>query len=301
MILFQSLNFSELREDKKSLYNSLLYPIKNLFDEDLKRIFALAAIQEKTPIGLIVARIYPYSKEAHLVSFFVSPSFRGKGIGKQLMQKLLERLTPSISLFELKYKESEENLLALEKILKKSGWHPSTTLTERYFFDQYSFHPKWFFSPFPTLSESFTIFDWADAKETDIETAKALERNIPPLAQYSPFDTQYSFERLNSLGLRHLNQLIGWMITHRTSPNTIRYSAFYLLPEYRGSGAALCLLKESIRRHLSNEITTVGMMEINLRFSSPDWIKFIQKRLAPFAFRRENVKLAHFLLSDFTA
>lgn len=297
--LILPLDIANLLSPERALYEKLLYPAKiRLFEEDPRKVFALAALVHGEPKGLIAALIYPHSKEAHIVSFFVSPPFRRQGIGEKLMQKLLEILkASSISLFELKYNGWEEGAIPLEKILKKSGWQSPQVLTERYFFDQHSFHPAWFFSPYPLLPKDFSLFRWEDVLESDIEMAKTLERSVPAVAQYSPFDENLPPEKLNSVGLRHLGKLVGWMISHRVEPKTIRYSAFYILQEHRGRGVAIALLKEAIRRHLSNEIDAVGLMEINVCFSPPYWMKFIKKRLAPFAFRQDAVKLAHYLLS----
>ena len=55
-------------------------------------------------------------------------------------------------------------------------------------------------------------------------------------------------EPCNSLGLRSDNEVVGWMITHRTRPDTIQYTSLYVEPAVRRRqpGIGMALLAKSI-------------------------------------------------------
>jgi len=89
-------------------------------------------------------------------------------------------------------------------------------------------------------------------------------------------------EYTNSLGLRYKKEVIGWMITHRIAPDTIRYTSLYVDPEYQYKGPSIRLLIESMVLQTRSTIKW-ALFEINLDQINPSWYKFVQKRLAPYS------------------
>lgn len=299
--VYTSVDLPSLPPDKRHLYTPLIYPnIYDLFDPLLSRsgqVITIGAYLKDQPVGLISAFAYTAAREALLASFYVDPAHRLKGIGTQLMVQLLEKLhNLSVSLAQAQYEGWESTVLSLETLLAKTGWNPPKPLLRQYYLDQFSFHPPWYFSPFPSLPLTCQIFPWEEASAADLKEAKEWVSKMPPLTQYSPFNSDLPFERLNSLGIRHKGNLAGWLITHRVEPRVIRYSAFYLSSILRGTGAAIYLLKESIRRHLQAEIATKGMMEINIQNSPPSWLRFIETRLASSAFLIQEIRSTYRVL-----
>lgn len=269
------------------LYEPLIYPKTYPLFED-EKVLAIGAFIDEQAVGLITCFAYSHAKEALLASFYVDLPYRNQSIGTKLMNHLLATLKErEIKLLYFHYSTPNPTL---ERILNKSGWKEPRLLTRRYFLDQYSFHPDWYFSPYPLLPSEFSLFPWSEAKPEEEELAKRLEQHN---LQTTIVDSKFPIDTLTSLGLRRKDQLAGWIVNHRLEPKLLRYSAFYLLPEIRGVGPGIYLLKESIRQHLKNEIDLVGMMEINFKFASPSWIRFIKNRLAPYAFKIEDTNYAY--------
>lgn len=242
-------------------------------------------------LGTVSCYLFLGANEALLKCLQVTPERRHQGIGAKLMEHLLSYLKSlEVRILTFQYNAYEESAPFLEKILKKTGFAPPQILMRRYFLDQYSFHPDWYFSPFPLLPTDCTLFPWSEATPEETEIAKSWVRNNPALFQISPFDNPHPIDPISSLGLRCQGKLAGWMINHLVTPKLLRYSAFYVTPEIRGLGPALCLLRESIRRHLQNQIDLEACMEINFKHSSSSWLRFIKTRLAPFASHHEDVK-----------
>lgn len=270
-------------------WEKLIFPPFKINPEDI--CIAFAAYENGTAVGLIASFAYPLINEAFVASFFVTTAHRNKGIGSQLMTKLLEHLKGmGIKLLQMIYSDAYETMPFLEKILRKTGWASTPkVILRRFFLDKYSFHPDWFFSPYPVLPQDFSLFTWKDASKEDIELAKAWEKGNPLIALYSPFNTKYPISEFNSLGLRWNGVLAGWMIVLRQDPKHLLYSGLFITPELRGLGPSICLLKEAIRRHINQEIETVGVVEINRDVSPPYWYRFIEKRLAPYSCKIESV------------
>lgn len=263
--------------------------LQKILPKDKKDALVFAAFDSNVPVGSITTYVYPAIKQALLTSLEVLPGHQRQGIGLKLVQHLVDHLKNlEFRLLNFQFMECPK----LEKILKKTGWEPSTLLMRRYFLEHKTFTPDWYFSSEPTLPKDFSLFLWKFARPKDIEIAKTWERQNPQMSQYSPFDDKHRFDPATSLGLRYKGKLVGWMVNHRLNPKLLRYSAFFVLPEIRGIGPAVCLLKESIRLHLADTLDMEGMMEINYKLSPPRWLRFIENRLAPYAFRHEDMHYA---------
>lgn len=289
MIQIQQVDLQKQSAEFEKLY----FPPIKVNPEDTA--IAFAAFNGEEPVGLICSFAYPFIREAFIASFFVIPSYRHQSVGSQLMIKLLDHLKGmDIKLFQINYSDKTPETPYLEKILQKTGWAtPPKVILRRFFLDKYSFHPDWFFSPFPTLPQDCSLFTWKDASKEEIEQAKAWESGNPLLSLYSPFKTKYPISDFNSLGLRHKDQLAGWMIVQRPDPGHLLYSGLFIVPELRGLGPSICLLKEAIRRHINQEIDTVGVVEINKDISPLYWNRFIEKRLAPYSSQIETILSAY--------
>ena len=56
--------------------------------------------------------------------------------------------------------------------------------------------------------------------------------------------------------LLHHNTPVGWLLAHRTSPSSVRYSSLFVAPPHRGRARALALLAEGFRRQHAAAIPT---------------------------------------------
>jgi GNAT superfamily N-acetyltransferase len=292
-VSFQQVDFLNLSAEMGLKLEKMGFPPPQIDPGDMP--VAFAAFINSELIGLIHSSVFPNIQHASIVFFLVDPAHRNRGIGSRLMAALLEHLKSlNIKVVRISYIDNNNSIPALEKILQKTGWAtPPKILLRSFFLDQYSFHPDWFFSPFPALPQDYSLFLWKDATPEDLQQAKEWEGGNPLIALYSPFNTKYPIADMNSLGIRYKGHIVGWMIVQRVNPKLIIYSGLFIIPEHRGIGPSICLLKEAIRRHLNREIDTVAIVEINEEVSPSYWNRFIEKRLAPFAFQVETLFLAY--------
>jgi hypothetical protein len=58
------------------------------------------------------------------------------------------------------------------------------------------------------------------------------------------------------LALLHHGTPVGWLLAHRTGPNSVRYSSLFVAPDHRSRARALALLAEGFRRQHAATIPT---------------------------------------------
>jgi hypothetical protein len=88
-------------------------------------------------------------------------------------------------------------------------------------------------------------------------------------------------EPLNSLGLRGMDGVVGWVITHRIAPATVRYTALFVDERVRRLGHGIALLAEAMRRQMGalgdDSVGTFGVWLHNAPM-----IRFVRRRMAPY-------------------
>lgn len=233
-------------------FDSLTFPsIKQRWQGTKQRGYlgGVAAFIAEEMVGLILVELLPQSAE--VISFFVAPPFRDRGIGSQLLihlEKALIKLNcPQI---DLKYRVSELTTSALEPILQQQGWQSPKTdfLITKATIEALSQAPWVYKYPLP---KQFTVFPWVELTKADKESI--LKRKAYPDV-LSPFSDDPRLEPLNSLGLRYQGEVIGWTINHRIDPDTIRYSVMFVEEKFQRMGRGFSLLTEAVKRQISSSI-----------------------------------------------
>jgi len=202
-------------------------------------------------VGFAVAVLLP-SGDAELLSLFVLPPCRHQEIGTRLLhavgQVLKEQQCRQVSVI---YEVTPLTTAALEPMLHKLGWQPPQlafllmdTTMER--IKQAPWLEKYPLSDF----SGGDVFPWGDYAETDRQQVDLLEWE----PELSPFRDPERLERLNSLGLRYREQLIGWIVTHRVALDQIRYSSLFVAERFRTKARGISLLSAAIRLQIASPV-----------------------------------------------
>jgi uncharacterized protein (TIGR03032 family) len=215
-------------------------------------LVTMATAHQGQFVGLALAEVLPAGDTARVLSLFVAPEHRRRGVGAAMLAHLERALIrEGCTRVTLAYRTNWPSVPAIERLLQKRGWSaPQTrmlickTSTERIaeasWLDQAS------------LPDGFTVFPWSELtpqEREEIQRRQEAEEWYPRVL--TPFQEEERQEPLNSLGLRHQGQVVGWMITHRSAPDTIQYTSLFVQPELQGQGRALPLLVEAIRRQVA--------------------------------------------------
>jgi hypothetical protein len=136
---------------------------------------------------------------------------------------------------------------ALERVLAKRVWSEPVMLqlickTDERVLEWRATKMEWLFEP-------FELFSWIDITSKDRETilrTQAETHWIPD--DLVPFQYEKDFEPLNSLGIRYHGEPVGWMITHRVAPDTIRYTCSFIRADLQGRFRIAPIYREAILR-----------------------------------------------------
>ncbi len=237
-------------------------------------------------IGFALAKIE--ENHAELTSIMVAEKHRRQGIGKALlteMQNILAKAGSGIFLFN--FDKSTPSGEALTKMITSLGWIAPTLHVIRYHFDAYAFDPDWIHQLDP-LPPEIHIFPWKKKSVQDsfwIDYLRDQGRFHPSV---NPDSNAAKIDYPTSVGMRHNDTLIGWSITHRTKPDTIKYSSLFIDHFFTHTGYGIRLLIESIRRHKELPVPR-AIFEINIQSIDRTWGLFIKKRLLPLADKIEKI------------
>ncbi len=198
-------------------------------------VIAIAAHQDQQPVGLILAERRASGPSAEILSWVVRPRDRQQGVGTALLQYLEQTLIArGCSVVELAYVTGHSTTPQLEKILQTEAWsvpRPQMLICQTTM--EKVQHAPWLQKRWRKdyLSDRYTLFPWREITAADrqkLQQTQATQPWIPP--DLVPFDYEEKFEPINSLGLRYQGEVVGWLITHRTKSDTIRYTCGYTHP-----------------------------------------------------------------------
>ncbi|WP_075883336.1 GNAT family N-acetyltransferase [Candidatus Protochlamydia sp. W-9] len=267
-------------------------PFFNQFSAQEGYLVPCAAFVENEMVGCAVAQVFFINQTAQLYSLFVKEEFRKQGLGFALFQFLENDLKQEnkIYAFGFEYEKNDLFTPAIEKILSYQQWLPPKLYLVRCHFDAYTFDPPWIHLP-TRLPSTFKLFSWQELtlKEKEYIQYKAEQGQFLP--SLSPFKEEEHVHLGTSVGLRYLDTIIGWCITHSDNLNTIRYNTLYIDHAFLHSGYGIQILNESIRRHKRLPIPQ-AIFEANIEEIDRSWLRFIKKRLIPLSYRVERLKWA---------
>jgi cytochrome P450/GNAT superfamily N-acetyltransferase len=237
-----------------SLYESFTYPYYRAKLQAIEPegfVVAIAANSDLgEPIGLALAEIGQDSKFALVLSIFVKPNYRSQGIGTTLLIRLGEELAiRGCTEAKLRYVTGKPTTPALESLLTKCNWaHPQfnflvckSNLTN-------ILNAPWMHKEY-RLPPSFTIFPWGEMTSEERQTIQQEQEANPWIPDFHVPSTHETdnLEPLNSLGLRYKGQVVGWILTHRIAPDTIRYTSMFVRQDLQKMARGIALLVNAIR------------------------------------------------------
>lgn len=246
------------------------------------KIIAFEATFNKVPVGLAVACILSDILMGEIYSVYVDPHYRNQRIGSLLFARLKEEFKiHKCTYVNLIYPAKSTTTPFLQKILQNQGWKDNGRFIIRCLFDGPIFNPPWLQKNYEFPSE-IEEFPWSELNEKEKEFLKHQESQLTFPRYISPFGQNPSqIEHINSLGIRYKGKIIGWMITHRISQDTIRFSALYVQKEFL-KRSWIKLLVDSINRQKKSSVRW-ALVELNLNLIDNSWLAFANKKLIPYA------------------
>ncbi len=214
-------------------------------------LLGLSAMADGVMVGFAIAERQA-DGGAQLLSLKVAPLWRRRGIGTGLLQRLMMCLArEGIAPLRLRYRASTEISTCFEPILGRLGWSP----------------PRTDFILLEGRSHQLAAIDWADRFPFNApyglqtwhelsaqQLAQAAALDAP--AELRPPADPRGLDPAISVALLHNDTPVGWLLAHRTSPSSVRYSSLFVAPRHRARARALALLAEGFRRQHAAAIPT---------------------------------------------
>lgn len=260
-------------------WGSLVFPRLDQRAAELRApLVAVLALAESGPVGLALAQLLPEQRAAEILSCFVLPEHRGRGIGRRLigsMERALAR--QGVATAQLAFRDAWSGTPALRRILDQRGWEPPQPRlllgksTQKLFADA-----AWLDRA--RVPPRFSIVPWMAVTEAERAALRETQGEQPWYPELlSPFQLPERVELLNSLALRRDRDVIGWIITHRLDQRTIQYTSLFVRPPFQRR--AVALLAASIRRQQASDLP-FGIFQVAL--DNAAMARFARRRLAPY-------------------
>jgi GNAT superfamily N-acetyltransferase len=242
---------------------------------------AVKATVSGVPIALaLVSLPVTGHGEAELLSIFVDPRVRRRGIGFGLMKATTEFIAhDGFSSIRSVYMTGKPNIVAVEKIFWMQGWCPpdARMIVLRITTEDFERLPFW---EWPGLRTPFRSELWIDVTDAALDALRRDDESEP----WIPDDLKpwrVPKERCHpetSMALLRDDDVVGWVLTEKVGPDLLRYTNSYIRPEFWRRCHLMRLWKESFTRMLGTEFTTATLTS---HARHPNMVGFIKRHIVP--------------------
>lgn len=243
-------------------------------------LLGLSAMADGAMVGLAVAERLP-DGSARVLSLKVEEAWRRQGIGMGLLRHLLLFLAKEeIHRVSVRYKATALTSAALEPVLLRLGWSAPHTdfallegtaevLAAAPWADRHPLSPPYRLQPWLEL---------ASAPDAGPQLQRLAQQLGAPPELLPPLEP-HGIEPGVSLALLHDEALVGWVIAHRVTPTTLRYSSLFVAETHRGRARGPALLAEAFRRQQQQAIPEARAA---IASANTAMLRFLRRHLAPY-------------------
>lgn len=238
--------------------------------------------------GLASVEYLPGSYLARVAAVVVDPSLRRRGIGTALLSACEQMVAAAgARQIEAWYDAQTGDVEVVHGLFRKARWEaplPGMLMVQA---TRRVLEAPWAKVKATAGDE---VFAWSTASAQELEALRG-ETWFPPAL--GPFLNE-PYEPINSLGLRREGRVIGWMLTHRMGPMTVRYSRLFVHPDHRIHARGIHLIVEAVRRQDQAGLPfgTFGVRSDNLSMR-----RFVERRMTPWV---ESIKEGIYVVKRLT-
>jgi GNAT superfamily N-acetyltransferase len=237
------------------------------------------------PIGLALAEqpLQPDDSGAttpEMLSVFVRPEHRGRGVGTALVERLEAELrNRGASEVKAVYMRGGPGIPALERVLARRGWSaPEVRTVTLRFTPEGARATPWYGRG--RLAPDEAIFPWTEltAEERDALRRSQAETGWIPAGLEAWEHDRHGFDAVSSVGLRKGGRVVGWVINHRVTDSTVRFTCSFMRKDLGRRGRILPLYTAALER-----LRESGCAECLFitPVAYPNMVNFVRERCAP--------------------
>ncbi|MGI8743217.1 MAG: GNAT family N-acetyltransferase [Bryobacteraceae bacterium] len=275
------LRLQYLNSETQAEFQHMTFPLfRQVLSTHNPLALAVGAYVSGRPAGLALG-FQPTSDKVDLLSLFVEPPYRREGIGAEMLRA-----------FESESERRGANRVAacytadlsrgdeLGMLLSRSGWlepaprmlvcHAGKKIVTAPWIAKYR------------LPSKFAVIPWPEITAGERQALERRRAQIPETLFPLDWEVErYPLESTNSIAIRSAGELSGWLITHRLSQDTVRYTCAYVNANLQRLAVGVGLIIEAIER----QVTALGP-ESRAIWATPfkyaAMIAFIRRRMAPY-------------------
>jgi len=229
---------------------------------------AIGAISEGEIVGLVLAEFSeaPKQKTPELLSIYVNPETRLKGVATNLLKALEEEVQyAGYEQISVVYMSGRKGTDALERLLKRCHWkEPETRMVSVKFTPESLKEAPWLNKY--KLNSYYEILPWADISIEEKGEIWDSQKNKPWIPEdLVPWKhDQEEFEPITSMGIRYKGEVVGWVINHLIEPQILRYTCSFIRKDLSRLGRILPAYSESF-----NRISLLGAEQMQCCYTTP--------------------------------
>jgi GNAT superfamily N-acetyltransferase len=228
-------------------------------DERAVQPVAIAATIGEEPAGLLLAEVSldgedggRSPRDPEMLSLYVKPEARGQGIATALVERLEDCLRrEGHSRVRVVYMTGKPAIEWVERILRRRGWsEPATRSITVRFTPEQALETPWFGKARP-LGGEYEVFPWQELTTEERARLILSQKLAPWIAKgLEPWKHDaHGFCEISSLGVRHEGEVVGWVVNHRVSFDTVRFTCSFVRKGLlRRQGRSMPLFRTSIER-----------------------------------------------------
>lgn len=260
-----------------------------LREEQHASIIAGAASCCGYPAGLILAETMADNQTGRILSLFVAPRFRNLGFGQALLVFAEDKLQEKgCAKLEISFIDDRNSMSALKCILSKCGWDEPKLDKEINLVDIFSLMKEGWVEKYH-LPADYTAIPWYE-----ISPAKLAALKMPNHIFYPGFAAPFKEHALDphpasSFWLYRQEEIVGWVITRQTAPDTLYYDTLFVREDLQNTGRGVQLLAEAFKAQYRAEIPFATHVVLHTAgYANQPLIRFTERRLKPFAVKTDT-------------
>ncbi|MGK0186198.1 MAG: GNAT superfamily N-acetyltransferase [Verrucomicrobiales bacterium] len=276
------------REAAEPLQHMTFPSYKNLLNPEATfdfEIIPIVAIENNDIVGLALTAM-PIAegdtRDPSLLSVFVDPASRHRGIGTQLVAAcgatVAERGGKTVA---TKYVDSKPGIRHFEKIMSKCGWDDPISRMLVIKCAQKVLEEKAPWLRRRKLSPKFEVLDWVNVSEEQREEIKRSHAEEKWIAEdLVPFDHEKNLDKRTSVALALHGKIVGWVINHMVNADTVRFTCSFVRKDLQRMGRVFILYQAA-----SDRMEKHGILHCmwTVPTHHPGMYNFAQKSMVPFS------------------
>lgn len=242
-------------------------------------VVAIAAEEEGRAIGLCLAQ--PAAETAELLSLFVAPDARGRGLGTALLERAEAELA-ALGARRLRavYSTGLPAAAAVERVLSRRGFTGPAPRMLLCSAGAQVLAAPWL--RMAALPPGCQLFPWPALQPAEREALlRGKDEGAYP-ADLCPLDFERGMDAARSLGARMDGRVVAWLLTHARDAHTLRFTCCYVLRDL--PAGALVPIFAKLLEQVILAMQEAGMTRAT--FTVPEshapMARFVRAHLAPF-------------------